>query len=85
MGPSRNSLCGNRGGVHGESVIEHRLVGHQPPLVTVQHMALMDLQGLWGDCGNQTPGVLKTLYQAPSGTKGQGGAVGRRKYVCVRR
>ena len=72
-GPSQNSaLCGNRGGVRGESVVGHRLVGRQPPLITVQHTALMDLQGLWGDGGNQTPGVLETLYQAPSGTKGQG-------------
>lgn len=63
MGPYENSaLYRYHGGFHYDSVIEHSLVGPQPPLLTTQDTSLLsgelNLQGLCRDCGSQTQGVL---------------------------
>lgn len=63
MGPYENSaLYRYHGGFRYDSVIEHSLVGPQPPLLTTQDTSLLsgelNLQGLCRDCGSQTQGVL---------------------------
>ena len=66
-------------------MVEHSPVGHQS-VIRAPGMARISgelgLQGLWRDCGSQTPGILQRLCEIHCFTKDQGDAHGEDN-MCV--